>query len=218
MNLQPLHLLPARDRVASAIRKAILAGELRQDEQITLEAIAGLLGVSRTPVREAFLILENEGLIRIMPNKRVVVLGMTEKNLREHYQIRAALESEAAALCCREGAQLGEIRAVLEQSKAVIGREDYEEYGNLNQAFHLAVWTAAGNERLQSMLAVMWNGLSLHAMETMESYARKSLKEHEQVVQALLAHDEESARRLMRGHILRSMEDMLSNLFEEQAE
>ena len=218
MNLQPLHLLSARDRVASAIRKAILAGELKQDEQITLEAIAGLLGVSRTPVREAFLILENEGLIRILPNKRVVVLGMTEKNLRDHYRIRAALESEAAALASMHGAALDEVSTVLNESRDTIERGEFEEYGNLNQAFHLAIWTAAGNDRLKNMLAVMWNGLSMHAMETMESYALKSFKEHEGIADAIFKGDEDAARRLMREHILRSMEDMLSALSQENVE
>lgn len=218
MNLQPLHLLSARDRVASAIRKAILAGELKQDEQITLEAIAGLLGVSRTPVREAFLILENEGLIRILPNKRVVVLGMTEKNLREHYHIRAALESEAAALASMRGAALGDVKTVLTESHNIIECGEFEEYGNLNQAFHLAIWTAAGNDRLKNMLAVMWNGLSMHAMETIESYAVKSYKEHEGIADALFNGDEEAARRLMREHILRSMEDMLSALSQKDTE
>lgn len=212
MNLKPINLLPARERVASALRKAIISRDFQSGEQITLEAISGLLGVSKTPVREALLMLENEGLVKIMPNKHMIVLGVTEKNIREHFQIRAALESEAVAGCCKDTVDIQEIREIFEESKKIVLDKAYEEYSNMNQAFHLAIWKTAGNERMEKMLSTMWNGLSIHHMETIDSYAEKSFSEHQMIYEAIEAKNEDMARKLMYRHIERSMNDMITNL------
>lgn len=215
MTLKPILLLPARERVASALRKAIIARDISEGEQITLDAISSLLGVSKTPVREAFLMLESEGLIKLIPNKGAIVLGITPYTVREHFQIRAALESEAAALCCRPEADISAIQAVVDESREVIAQERLEEYSNLNQSFHVAIWTCSGNDRLKHQLSLMWNGLSMRYMETLEDYARKSLGEHEVLMEAMNNRDTEKARMLMHHHIERSMQDMLTNLMNE---
>ncbi len=100
-NLKPIKLLPAREQVASALRKAILSRELQEGAELTLESVAAQLQVSSTPVREALQILSRDGLIRLRPNKGAIVLGINEKTIRNHYETRAILEREAAALVCR---------------------------------------------------------------------------------------------------------------------
>jgi DNA-binding GntR family transcriptional regulator len=212
IHLQPIKLLPARERVASAMRKAIIAQDLVEGAQITLDSIAGLLGVSRTPVREAFQMLENEGLIKLSPNKGAVILGITPRTVREHFQIRAALESEASAIVCQVKADLTDIRDIIEQSEEAIANQEFEEYSNLNQAFHVAIWTASDNFRMKSMLSVMWNGLSMRYMETLEEYAVKSFSEHKELLRMFEEGDGEGARTMMHQHIDRSMQDMLTNL------
>ena len=92
-------LLPARERVASAIREAIIQKKIKEGEILTLDTTAQELGVSVTPVREAFQILARDGLIELKQNKGAIVLGFNETTIREHYQIRAAMESEACACC-----------------------------------------------------------------------------------------------------------------------
>lgn len=212
INLKPIKLLPARERVASSLRKAIIAQDMEEGEQITLDTIAGLLGVSKTPVREALQMLENEGLIRLVPNKGAIVLGITERTVREHFQIRAALESEAVAIVCETGADISDIRDIVCQSEEVIANSELEEYSNLNQAFHVAIWLASDNLRMKKMLSVMWNGLSMRYMETLEEYAVKSFSEHKKLFSKIEQRDTEGARLLMRQHIERSMNDMLTNI------
>jgi len=212
INLQPIKLLPARERVASAMRKAIIAQDMAEGEQITLDTIAGLLGVSRTPVREAFQMLENEGLLKLTPNKGALVRGITPRTVREHFQIRAALESEASATVCLIKADLKDIRDIVEQSEEVIANNELEEYSNLNQAFHVAIWTAADNIRMKNMLSVMWNGLSIRYMETLEEYAVKSFSEHKELLARFEQGDADGARAMMYRHIDRSMQDMLTNI------
>ena len=106
LGLKPIQLLPARERVASALRKAILTRQISEGEVLTLDNTAKELGISITPVREAFQILSRDGLIELKQNKGAVVLGINEHTLREHYQIRAVLEGAACAFCCETNADL----------------------------------------------------------------------------------------------------------------
>ena len=85
-----------------------------------------------------------------------------------------------------------------------------ENYGDLNQSFHYNIWLASGNTRLVNMLSELWNGLSMGLRTTKNEYARKSQAEHEVIFSMLKASDADGASRAMRGHILRSMEDMLT--------
>lgn len=212
MNLKPIILLPARERIASSLRKAIIGRDMVEGEQITLDAVASLLGVSKTPVREAFLMLESEGLIKLMPNRAAVVLGITPYTVKQHFHIRAALESEAARMCCVDMVDISSIRDVQMQAEEAINQDHMEEYSNLNQAFHVAIWRCSGNERMADMLSVMWNGLSMRYMETLEDYAKKSFAEHCMIYAAIESRDAEGARQAMYDHLMRSMSDMLTNL------
>ena len=106
LGLKPIKLLPARERVASALRKAIISKSIPEGAELTLENTAQELGVSVTPVREAFQILARDGLLEVKQNRCAIVLGVTEKTIREHYQLRAALEGTACMLCCQNNADL----------------------------------------------------------------------------------------------------------------
>lgn len=215
INLQPIVLLPARERVASVLRKAIISQDIKSGVQLTLDSVAAQLGVSITPVREAFQMLENEGLLEHSVNKGATVKGITPRSVREHFQIRAALESEVVGIICCTKVDLSEIRSIVEQSQKVIDKKNYDDYSNLNQAFHVALWTAADNQRLKNMLSVMWNGLSIRYMETVADYATKSHMEHKQLFDLIEKGDCEKAKALMHKHIERSMTDMLTNLESE---
>ena len=140
LGLKPIKLLPARERVASALRKAIISRQIQEGETLTLESTAQELGVSVTPVREAFQILARDGLIELEQNKAAVVLGVNEKTIREHYQIRAALESEACVLCCENEADLSAIKNCLDASIEAFNEGDNSNYANLNQSFHYEIW------------------------------------------------------------------------------
>ena len=205
LGLKPIKMLPARERVAAALRKAIISRQITEGEVLTLENTAQELGVSITPVREAFQILERDGLIDLKQNKGATVLG-----IREHFQIRAALESEACALCCRNHIDMSRIEQVLTVSKEMIKKEDYENYSKLNQSLHMEIWTAAGNEKLKKMLSELWSGLSLGVKMTEAEYAKKSIKEHEDIIESMKKYDTMEAWRRMHQHIERSLEDVLS--------
>ena len=210
LGLKPIKMLPARERVAAALRKAIISRQITEGEVLTLESTAQELGVSITPVREAFQILERDGLIDLQQNKGATVLGINETTLREHFQIRAALESEACVLCCKNRIDMSRIEQVLTVSKEMIEKQDYENYSKLNQSLHMEIWIAAGNEKLKKMLSELWSGLSMGVKMTEAEYAKKSLKEHEGIVESMKKSDTMEAAMKMHQHIERSLEDVLT--------
>jgi len=209
-SLHQIKLLPAREQVASVLRKAILSRELREGVDITLEGIASQLGVSITPVREAFQILASDGLIKLRPNKGAVVLGVNRKTIRDHYETRAILERETVAAVCRNSADISEIVDAYKQGEIALEANDSRGYSNFNQAFHMAIWTAAGNEKIKSLLSSMWNGLSMGHKVTEEDYAQISIREHKGILDAIISRDEDKAKKLMNDHIIRSMENILT--------
>ena len=136
LNLRPVKMMPVREQAASSLREAIITQKIKQGETLALEATAKALGISVTPVREAFQILARDGLIELAQNRGAVVLGMSAKNIREHYQIRAALEAEACRIVCENKADLSEI----EHCIGHLVSPDAENYGDLNQSFHYNIW------------------------------------------------------------------------------
>ena len=203
-------MLPAREQVASVLRKAILSKELTEGEELTLDGTAKLLGVSSMPVREAFQILASDGLIQLRPNKGAVVLGVNEKTIRDHYETRAILESEAAAKASREGVDISDIEYAHEMAVQAQKENDYGEYSRQNQGFHMAIWEAADNEKMKSLLSALWNGLSMGHKVTEEEYAKISIREHAQILKAIQEHHPQAARERMYAHIIRSMENILT--------
>ena len=183
LGLKPIKTLPIREKIAATLREAILARKISAGEVLTLESTAQELGVSITPVREAFQILARDGLLELKQNKRAIVVGITEKTIREHFQIRAALESEACVLCCKNKIDLKRIDQILKVSREVIEDGDYESYASLNQTLHMELWLAAGNDKLENMLSELWNGLSRGMKMNEEESVRKSLKEHEEIIE-----------------------------------
>lgn len=210
-SLKPIKLLPARERVASVLRKAILSKELGEGAIITLDGIASALEVSNTPVREAFQILAREGLIIQRPNKGAEVCGISRKFIHDHYETRAILESSCAASVCRSGADTSHIENAYESSREALSAGDSSGYSNFNQAFHFSIWEAAGNDKVKALLAEMWNGLSMGHKVTQEEYAKISIEEHSGIIAAILKRDEQRAQALMNAHIMRSLENILTN-------
>ena len=173
LGLKPIQLLPARERVASALRKAILTRQISEGEVLTLDNTAKELGISITPVREAFQILARDGLIELKQNKGAVVLGINEHTLREHYQIRAVLEGAACAFCCETNADLTGIQNCLDTAAEALAHQDSSHYADLNQSFHYEIWKASGNTKLNNLLGGLWNGLSIGLQSTELEYANK---------------------------------------------
>ena len=208
--LKPIKMPSAKEKVAAELRKAILSRQMQEGEVLSLDSVATQLNVSALPVREAFQILARDGLIQLRKNKGAVVLGITETYIKEHYQLRAILESSAAALAADPEADISEIESVYEEAAEALLEGNLRQYTDLNRAFHSEIWTAAGNQKMKNMISELWNGLSMGSMVSEEDYAKVSIKEHGKILKAIQKHDKEAAQKTMYDHIMRSRDDMLT--------
>ena len=208
--MNQLAMMPARVRIAAELRKAIYAGEYKSGDELSLTDVANQLGISRTPVREAFQELEGEGLITLRMNRGAIVNQIDRKFIRDIFEMRCLLEAEAAARAARNGmetAALLERLYLLRDHMADVNRETYE---TLNQDIHTAIWKAADNHRLQKYLLEMWNGPSVAGSpeEVLEHY-RNSTFEHISILQFIRDGMAAEACQAMELHITRSMANML---------
>lgn len=209
--LETVSLLPTRYRIASIIRKAILAGEYQEGETLSLTQTAEQMGVSRTPVREAFQMLSSEGLIELRLNKEAIVKGINESMIRDHYDVRIILEGEAvarAALARMDTSQLERNQQEIEEKRASFTPDEFREY---NQLFHTSIWKAAGNDKLYSLLTSLWNGSSFGKTVTEQEHNIRSIEEHRLILDDIIKGDPYLARRDLAGHLTRSMNNIIDS-------
>ena len=217
--MNQLSLMPARIRIASELRKAIYAGEYKSGDELSLTDVATQLGISRTPVREAFQELESEGLITLRMNRGAIVNKIDRKFIRDIFEMRRLLESEAVVRAAKNGMETEKLLERLYHLRDHISEVSRETYESLNQDIHTAIWKAADNHQLQKYLLEMWNGPSTagNAKDILEHY-RNSTYEHIQILQFIRDAMADEARKAMELHISRSMANMLAFYPEEEKE
>lgn len=213
VNLQKIQMLPAREQVASILRSSILSGNISQGQSITLDSISEQVGMSRTPVREAFQILASEGLLELRQNRCAIVKGISIEAIQDHYEMRILLETEALKRTCERMTPeiLEAIKKVNEQGRRAKENGDTAAYNLANQAFHMTIWEAAESEKLKTFLSTLWNGLSMNHLVTAQEYATISLAEHDNLVKLLEKKEYQKACEAMKEHIIRSMNSTLEN-------
>lgn len=209
--MESLEMMPARVRITSILKKALLAGEYKSGQELSLTEIAERLGVSRTPVREAFQTLAAEGLIELRMNKGAVVKQIDQKFITDHYEMRILLESEAAGRAAKNGMDVSQLLARLYHMTDNISTLDRQYYAELNQEIHTSIWTAADNQKLYQFLMGLWNGPSFsNANSELEHYAQ-STGEHIRILQSIRDRDIAAAHDAMEQHITRSMGNILKS-------
>ncbi len=204
--------MPTRVQVTAILKKALFSGEYKSGDELSLTEVAERLGVSRTPVREAFQTLEAEGLIELRMNKGAIVKPIDEKYITDHYEMRILLESEAAKRAAERG--MPDAESLLKKLESLQTRMDSvstEEYEELNFAVHSAIWTAADNERLYKFLSSLWNGPSVGIASPKLEHYIKSTQEHIDILTAIQKQNAKAAQKEMTKHIERSLDNILKN-------
>lgn len=208
--MESLEVMPIRARITSILKKAIYSGEYVSGQELSLTEVAEQLGVSRTPVREAFQALAAEGLITLRMNKGAIVNQIDRKFIRDNFEVRILLESEAARRAAENGmdvAPLLERVCAMQERLETVSREEYEA---LNQDIHMCIWNAAGNARLKSYLMELWNGPSSgHSHAEIEQHYKNSVFEHISILHFIRDRQPEKAKKAMTQHIARSMDNIL---------
>lgn len=202
-----------RGRVFHKLREDILSGKYEEHVELKEVAISEEMGVSRTPVREAFRQLELEGLIQIIPNKGAYVTGITEKDVKDIYMIRSLLEG----LCARwatehitpEQMQEMEENVYLSQFHAQKGHLD--QLAELDNRFHDILYEACDSKILEHQLKDFHQYVLRVRKRTLSNANRgpKSNEEHEQIMQAIKSGDAGLAEKLANKHMIYAYENMV---------
>ena len=204
-----------RGRVFHKLREDILSGKYEENEELKEVAIGEELGVSRTPVREAFRQLELEGLIQIIPNKGAYVTGITEKDVKDIYMIRSLLEG----LCARWATehitreQMEEMEENIYLSKFHAQKGHLDQLAELDNRFHDIMYEACNSKILEHQLKDFHQYVLRVRRKTLASKNRgpKSNEEHEEILQAIKAGDGERAEQLANRHMINAYDNMVKN-------
>ena len=203
--------MPVRLKVASIIRNAILSGEFADGQALSLTDTAARLNVSRTPVREAFQLLESEGLIELRMNREAVVHTIDDTFVREHFDMRMLLEDEAIFRATTNQMDLQPLIKLQESVSNADPADISRMYDAYNHDFHHAIWEGARNRKLYGFLDSLWNGPSYSRTSGSIVNHDLSIQEHGEMLDAMKKGDAEAAKSVMHQHILRSMEIILAS-------
>ena len=200
--------------VAARLREEIIAGELPANTRLRQVEIARRLGVSTTPVREALAALQREGLVRLHPQRGAVVFLPSVDDLREHYEIRVALEELAVAKAAErfEPQWAPPLEALLEEMRT---GPPAARYLTLNQRFHSELYSHSGRERLVEMIAALRDASSayLNIFRATDDFPVENLDaEHHEILAACVARDPERAARAVRVRLEGTAERVASRL------
>ncbi len=197
--------LPLRDVVFNTLREAILKGELKPGERLMELQLASKLGVSRTPIREAIRMLEQEGLAVTIPRKGAEVAKMTEKDMEDVLEIREALDELAAKIACNKitEEQLKRLNEIKEEFEDSTRTNEVKRIAEADVSFHDVIYDATGNPKLVNMLNNLREQIYRYRVEYLKDEKNYPIliKEHEDIMKALSARDKEEVVKAMHVHI-----------------
>ena len=206
---------------ADLIRQAVIDGRVSPGQRLKEEELAHQLGISRTPIREALLVLQTEGLLEATPNRGAAVRSYDSAELEEMYELRAVLEGHAARRAAARvtPAQLDELRASCDRFAQLLEGDDLPALVAENSLFHQVILDAAGSERLGGMvrqvvaLPLVYKSYLWYS----PAQASASLHIHLQLVTALERGDGERAELVMREHVFEARDVLVRQVEAERA-
>ena len=206
--------------VQGELERMILSGELAPGAKLTEMALAARLGVSRGPLREAFRMLEEAGLVRTEKNRGVFVRAVPLAEAVEIFDLRAAMDELVGRRLAERitAAQLKEVRGLVEQMEQAVKAKDARQYHLLNLSFHDRLVDLAGNGKLTAIYRKLIKELSLfRRMNLADGWLLPvSAGEHRQIVKAIASGDANAAGRAMYDHAMDSKERTIKNNLRQQ--
>lgn len=207
--------------VQGELERMILSGELAPGSKLTEMALATQLGVSRGPLREAFRMLEEAGLVRTEKNRGVFVRDIPIDEAVEIFDLRAAMEELVGRRLAETitPAQLKEVRALVDAMERLVKSGDVRQYHLLNLQFHERLVEMAGNRKLSAIYRKLIKELSLfRRLNLADGWLMPiSAGEHRAIVKAIASGDAEAAGRAMFDHVMESKDRTVTNHVRRQA-
>lgn len=193
------------DLVAEVIRTAILDGRLRPGRTLVERKLAEMLGVSKTPVREALIGLTRSGLVTVNPNRGMSVRVIDDVALQAIYEMRLLLEPWAVARVATSWPRevYDEATAILREAEVAIEVDDYPALTRVNRRFHRALYAHCGNELVWSSLDQLQDQIALGVVSLWHTWPswHEETHEHRSILDAVRDGDAERSQVLMQTHI-----------------
>lgn len=207
--LEPLQQVPAlRQRVHERLESLIITGALRPGDRLVETELAGRLGVSRGPVREALQLLERDGWVDLRSRQGAFVHQPTDKEVDDFFDVRRVLETEAACLAAANvtPAQADRLREHLDAGRRVLAEGGDSSYVTTNATLHAQIARVAGNDILVQMLGLLGKRAAWYLRPLEMPRRQRAWEEHGEIVEAICARDAETAARMMAAHTDHSRE------------
>ncbi|MFJ6211900.1 GntR family transcriptional regulator [Streptomyces sp. NPDC092296] len=195
---------PAAERVYSYVKQSVLDRTFEGGTLLVEGGIAEAVGVSRTPVREALLRLEAEGLLKLYPKKGALVLPVSAQEIADVVETRQLVERYAVRKLSATPALLDRLDGLLAEQRALADAGDLRGAAAADRAFHHAIVAAAGNrilEQLYDQLRDRQLRMGVQVMHAEPERVRLNLSDHAEILQALRDGDADRAERLLDRHV-----------------
>jgi DNA-binding GntR family transcriptional regulator len=194
------------EEVDELIRQRIFSRELKPGERIDEQALARDFGISRTPLREALKVLQNEGLIKLVPRRGCFVAKLSERDLDEIYDMVALLEAASAARAAKvaTAAEIARLHRINQRMAQAAEERNFKRYFEANLAAHEAVHEIAGNRWQKNVIEYLRSMCRLSpyvSVGKIPGRLEQSLREHLELAAAIEAHDALRAEKVMREHV-----------------
>jgi DNA-binding GntR family transcriptional regulator len=203
------------DAAHEQIRRRILDNVWPPGHRALEQEVALALGMSRTPVREALVRLQAEGLVEVVPRHGMRVLPLSAADMREIYEVLNALECMAAEIAARRrpgDAELRPLEAATDAMDRALAADDLDAWARADEQFHARLLDLAGNAHLRATVMNHWDRAHRARLFTLRLRPKPvdSTREHRQLVERLRAGDAEGAARVNRAHRERASRELLA--------
>ena len=212
----PIPRANLHEQVTRRLRQMLVEGRIAPGAKLNERELCEELNVSRTPLREAIKMLAAEGLVELLPNRGAIAVQLTQEDVRNTFEVMAGLEAQSGELAAQritEG-ELAEIRAMHFEMMAAYTRRDLSNYYRLNALIHSAINAAAKNPVLRATydrVNARLQALRFRSNQDEEKW-KSAMREHDQMVEALAAHDAAAMRKVLASHLKNKLEVVLQQL------
>jgi DNA-binding GntR family transcriptional regulator len=198
----PLNVKSLKEQVYEVLREQLRRGELRPGSVVDMEKTSKMLGVSKTPLRDALLQLEYEGFVSILPRRKIVVNTLTLQDIRNYYEIIGALESAAVltAVDNLEDADLKMLERLNAEMKDALEKDDFDLYYERNLMFHNVFLGPSGNAILLKIINTMKKRLYdfPRPSKFVKEWEEASIGEHAELARLLKQRNRKEAAAFIR--------------------
>ena len=201
---------PLSDSLLNKLRRDILTGEYRAGQKLTEQEICARYQVSRTPVREALRQLETDGLVENILNRGAFVIGMSEQDYIDMFELRKIYEVQAVKWAIERitDEQMERLEETFEFMEFYTLRNDIDKMLTINNGFHQVIYEATHNRTLQKLLSSYQNLVRFKGADSRyeDDYLQTVLREHRAIFKAFVDRDVKAGAEAMAEHMDRTME------------